>query len=152
MFDEMCQLVEEKIKKLESLYMDSFELSNDYEDEMELENSISIGGYENQEVAQKIFDNLSPPKFDSFSSCGEGEIDNDVSYMVFDKMSPPKFDSFLNFKEGEIVNDVYFDPTSPPIFDEEPNEEMEEDFITGYQIQRLGFINKYSMVELNDDD
>ncbi|XP_026423290.1 uncharacterized protein LOC113319233 [Papaver somniferum] len=90
--------------------------------------------------------------FDSFSSYGEGDIGNGVAHMVFDKMSPPKFDSFSSFEEGEIGNDVYFDSTSPPIFDEEPSEEREEEFITGYQIQRLGVVNKYSMLELNNSD
>ncbi|KAI3844435.1 hypothetical protein MKX03_037760, partial [Papaver bracteatum] len=61
-----------------------------------------MGGYENQEIAHKLFDEIPPPRFDFSLNYEEGEI----AHKVFDEMSPPKYDIYFSYEENGIEGEL----------------------------------------------
>ncbi|KAI3835097.1 hypothetical protein MKX03_016783 [Papaver bracteatum] len=73
----MEEICEEYYWKLVILHNQVSILPSDCDDVSELDVSILVGGCEDKQSAHKVFDKMSPPKFDSYLSHGESEIVGD---------------------------------------------------------------------------
>ncbi|KAI3858194.1 hypothetical protein MKX03_037777 [Papaver bracteatum] len=74
MYLRMGEICEEYYLKLASIYNQVRILPNDCDDISEQDVSILVGGYEDEQIAHKMFAKMSPPKFDTYLSHGESEI------------------------------------------------------------------------------